>query len=124
MGNFLNSVRVQHIDGEEESDEKRRYVMKKKVGRIFVIGIVLSWMFVFQGIDLAEAKDPDYPTKPITFYIGYSAGGTTDVSARAITEATSKYLGQPIIPINKPGAGGALGSMAVMNAKPDGTLWG
>ena len=34
---------------------------------------------VVQGIGLVEAKDPDYPTKPITFYIPFSAGGTIDV---------------------------------------------
>ena len=99
--------------------------MKEKMERILIIiGICGFWIFMFQGIDLAEAKDPDYPTKPVTFYIGYVAGGNTDVASRALTEATSKYLGQPFIPVNKTGAGGALAALSVMNGKSDGYTLG
>jgi len=99
--------------------------MRRKTGvYLFAVGILGLWVSLFQSIDLAEAKDPDYPTKPITFYIQVVAGGTTDTASRAIIEAASKYLGQPFIPINKPGAGGAIAAMAVMNAKPDGYTLG
>jgi tripartite-type tricarboxylate transporter receptor subunit TctC len=91
---------------------------------LIIIGIVWSWMFLLQGIDLGEAANPDYPTKPITFIIAYGAGGTTDTAARALTEAASKYLGQSIIPVNKPGGASTIGAMAVMNAKPDGYTLG
>jgi tripartite-type tricarboxylate transporter receptor subunit TctC len=95
--------------------------MKKEVIRILVIIAVLGlWIFLFQSIDLAMAKDPDYPTKPITCYIAFGAGGTTDLTSRAFLEATAKYIGQPFVPINKPGAGGTLTAMAAMSAKPDG----
>ena len=99
--------------------------MKKKVKKTLIIvvsfGILIS---LFQSIELAEAKDPDYPTKPITFYIPYAAGGMTDVAVRPLLEAVSKHLGQSVIPVNKPGGGATIGAMAVMNAKPDGYTLG
>jgi tripartite-type tricarboxylate transporter receptor subunit TctC len=76
--------------------------------------------FLIHSLKLASAKDPDYPTRPITCYIGFGAGGATDLTARAFIGAAAKYLGQPIVPVNKPGAGGTLTSMAVLTAKPDG----
>jgi tripartite-type tricarboxylate transporter receptor subunit TctC len=98
--------------------------MREKGKKTLIIGIFGLWFFLVQGIGLVEAKDPDYPTKPITFYIHFSAGGTMDSVIRPLLEATGKYLGQPFIPVNKPGSGGILAAMAVMNAKPDGLTLG
>jgi len=92
--------------------------------RLFSIGLIVVWIFLFQNVDLAGAKDPDYPNRPINFIIPMGAGGTTDLSSRAFTEAATKHIGQPIVPVNKPGAGGALGATMVMNAKPDGYTLG
>ncbi len=95
--------------------------MKKVAGiALMIMGTFGLCTFLFQSIDLTLAKDPDYPTKPITCYIAFGAGGTTDLTSRAFIEATAKYIGQPFIPVNKPGAGGTLTAMAVMSAKPDG----
>ena len=97
----------------------------KEAKRVFVIiGLIGLWVFLFHSIDLAVAKDPDYPVKPINFYIPFGAGGTTDLTCRAFIEAAGKILGQPFVPINKPGAGGTLTAMAVMTAKPDGYTLG
>ena len=89
-----------------------------------IMGLFGWYIFLFQSIDLAGAKDPDYPTKPIIFYIQYGAGGTADIAGRAFGDAASKYMGQPFVHINKPGAGGTLAGMAVMTAKPDGYTLG
>ena len=89
--------------------------------KVFVIiGFIGLWFFLFHSMDLAVAKDPDYPTKPINYYIAFGIGGTTDLTSRAFGDATSKYIGQPFVHINKPGAGGTLTAMAVMSGKPDG----
>ncbi len=99
--------------------------MKGKTRKMLaVIGLIGLFIFLFQSNDFVEAKDPDYPTKPITFYIGFGAGGATDLSSRAFVEAASRHLGQPFIPINKSGAGGILTVTAVMGAKPDGYTLG
>jgi tripartite-type tricarboxylate transporter receptor subunit TctC len=99
--------------------------MKKGKELLVITGLVGLGVFLVFLNDLAVAKDPDYPTKPINFYIGYTAGGATDLSARAFSEAAGKYLGQQFVPINKTGGGGSLAAMAAMTAKPDGyTLCG
>jgi tripartite-type tricarboxylate transporter receptor subunit TctC len=99
--------------------------MKKEMEKILVIlGALGFCILLFQSISLAEAKDPDYPTKPITYYIPFGVGGGSDLSSRAIMEAAAKHLGQPFVPINRAGAGGALAATAVLNAKPDGYTLG
>lgn len=61
-----------------------------------------------------------YPDRPITMIVAYSAGGGTDVGARALVPYLEKYLGQSIAVINKPGAGGEIGFTEIVNAAPDG----
>ncbi len=61
-----------------------------------------------------------FPTRPVTLLVTFPAGGPTDIAGRALAEATSKYLGQPVVVENRPGATGTLGAAALVNAKPDG----
>lgn len=62
----------------------------------------------------------DYPTRPVELVVAASAGGGTDVMARAFSDAARKYFPQPFIILNKPGAASAIGFGDVANAKPDG----
>ena len=66
------------------------------------------------------ASAQPFPSKPVTMIVPWPAGGSTDITMRALAEATGKYLGQPVIVENKPGAAGTLGAGAMLNAKPDG----
>ena len=62
-----------------------------------------------------------YPSKPITFIIPFAAGGDSDLSGRNVAQHASKYLNNvAIVPVNRTGASGAIGAMAVRNAAPDG----
>ncbi len=61
-----------------------------------------------------------FPNKSINLVIPYSAGGPSDVLARVIGQQLSMELGQAVILLNKPGAGGNIASEYVANAKPDG----
>lgn len=97
--------------------------MRKTVKRSVAFIAILAVTAFLPGL-VAEAKDPDFPTKSITYYIAFGAGGTTDLTSRAFIEAASKHLKHPGIPINKPGAGGTLTAMAVMSSKPDGCSLG
>ncbi len=73
------------------------------------------------GTLAGPARAQDYPARPITLIIPWTAGGPTDVAMRAIAEAAAKHLGQPIIIENKAGGGGALGPATMAAAaKPDG----
>ena len=78
---------------------------------LFLLLIALPWV--------ASAQEK-YPTKPINFIVGYPAGGSTDICARPLVTAASKILGQPIIVVNKPGGGSAVGAASLKNEKPDG----
>jgi len=69
----------------------------------------------------AAAGAQEYPTKPITLIVPWPAGGSTDISMRAIAESASKILGQPIAVDNKAGGGGTVGPATMAAAaKPDG----
>ncbi len=99
--------------------------MNGRAKRILITVGLLGLSFVLMPhIYWAEAKDPDYPTKPIEFYINMSPGGSTDLASRAFIEAVGKHLGRPLIPVNKPGGSGAIAAMAVKTAKPDGYILG
>jgi tripartite-type tricarboxylate transporter receptor subunit TctC len=69
----------------------------------------------------------DYPNKPIQFICPFAVGGITDIAARVVAEHMGKYLGQPLIVVNKPGAASAMGTAFVAASKPDGytilTTW-
>lgn len=62
----------------------------------------------------------DYPNKPITMIVAYSAGGGTDVAARTVAKYAEKYLGQTIVVENRTGAGGQIGFTALSKARADG----
>jgi tripartite-type tricarboxylate transporter receptor subunit TctC len=61
-----------------------------------------------------------YPEQPIRLVIGYAAGGTTDILARALGEQLGKTLNQSIVVENKPGAAGNIAASYVQGANPDG----
>lgn len=65
---------------------------------------------------------PAFPNGPVRMMVTFPAGGPTDVTARALAEATSKHLGVPVLVENRPGAAGTLGYAALATAKPDGQL--
>jgi tripartite-type tricarboxylate transporter receptor subunit TctC len=68
-----------------------------------------------------SANGQTYPSRPITLIVPWPAGGPTDIAMRAIAEAASKHLGQPIIVDNKAGGGGTVGPATMAaTAKPDG----
>jgi tripartite-type tricarboxylate transporter receptor subunit TctC len=69
---------------------------------------------------LAQTNSVAYPSKPITLVVGYPPGGSTDLTGRAVAEALTKILRQPVVVENIGGAGGALGAQKVVNAIPDG----
>lgn len=66
------------------------------------------------------AMAADYPTKPVTIVAPYGPGGSSDLAARALASTASTYLGQPLMVVNRTGAGGVVGSAFVNRSQPDG----
>jgi tripartite-type tricarboxylate transporter receptor subunit TctC len=61
-----------------------------------------------------------YPTRPVRIIAGFAAGGGLDITARLVGQSLSGRLGQQFVVENRPGAGGNIGTEAVVNAPPDG----
>jgi tripartite-type tricarboxylate transporter receptor subunit TctC len=66
------------------------------------------------------ASAEDYPTRPVRIVAGFAAGGGVDVTARLIGQWLAGRLGQSFVIENRTGAGGNVGTEAVVNAAPDG----
>jgi tripartite-type tricarboxylate transporter receptor subunit TctC len=66
------------------------------------------------------ASADDYPTRPVRIIAGFAAGGGVDITARLIGQWLGDRLGQSFIVENRTGAGGNIGTEAVVKAAPDG----
>jgi tripartite-type tricarboxylate transporter receptor subunit TctC len=66
------------------------------------------------------ARADDWPSRPITLYMGFPAGSGVDLVARMLQPSLEKSLGQRLVLDYKSGAGGNVASEVVANAKPDG----
>ena len=66
-----------------------------------------------------------YPERAIEFVIPFDAGGSADIEGRLLAEEMSEVLGVTVVPVNRPGAGGALAYSYVNDADPDGytVMW-
>lgn len=62
----------------------------------------------------------DYPTRPARIIAGFAAGGGVDITARLIGQWLADHLGQPFVVENRTGAGGNIGTEAVVNSPADG----
>jgi len=80
--------------------------------RILILAVIL--------LACGAATAQPYPAKPVTLVAPYSAGGNSDLAARALAAVAPKYLGQPVVVVNRTGAGGTVGSQAVLESAPDG----
>ena len=67
-----------------------------------------------------SARAEDYPARSITWVVPFAPGGSTDVVGRAVGQALSTALKQPVVIDNRAGAGGTIGVSAVARARPDG----
>ena len=76
---------------------------------------------LFLAVFLVSPAYPQgYPEKPVSVIVAYAAGGETDIGARIVAFIAEKDLGQPIVIVNKGGAGGQLGWTDLARQKPDG----
>ena len=66
------------------------------------------------------ARAQAYPTRPVRIVVTFPAGSTSDILARPMAQWLQERLGQPFVIDNRPGAGGTIGTEAVVRASPDG----
>jgi tripartite-type tricarboxylate transporter receptor subunit TctC len=68
----------------------------------------------------AAAEEEKFPVKAISCIVGSGAGGGMDLTGRAVSSNVEKFLGKPMIIVNKPGAGQEIGMSELQRSKPDG----
>ncbi len=90
-------------------------VVKVRISSALVLLFALI-LIAFPGIGSAS----DYPNRPINLIIQFVPGTTTDIVLRKLADVMSKELGQPLVPVNKPGGGGTIGVAELTKSKPDG----
>jgi tripartite-type tricarboxylate transporter receptor subunit TctC len=86
--------------------------------RIKIIS-VLVLSVVFLPLFSSWAQE-DFPSKAIQLVVPFAPGGSLDLSARILAEKLRESLGQPVLVLNKPGGGNAIGATFVATSKPDG----
>jgi tripartite-type tricarboxylate transporter receptor subunit TctC len=86
----------------------------------FAIRCLAVVLLFFAGAAAAE----EYPSRPITLIVPVAAGGPTDVAARILGSIAEKELKQPIVVVNRGGAGSQVGTTEFARAKPDGYTLG
>ena len=86
-------------------------------GPALLAAAVLAACFGTRGYGQAQQ---DYPNRIVQIVNPYQAGSTTDVLARGLAVGMASRLGQQFVVVDKPGAGGALGTASVARAEPDG----
>ena len=83
---------------------------------------VLQFLAASGSVQWGSASEAQaaYPSQPVKLIVPFTAGSTTDVVARAVGERLERFLKQPVIVDNRPGAGGTVGAGAVAAAAADG----
>jgi len=92
----------------------------RKMSRRIIIWIFLvSFVLWFFGVEKTFSQET-FPSKPITLLSPWPPGGVSDTVARLTTTRASQSLGQQVVVVNKPGAGGTLAIDFLAGSKPDG----
>lgn len=79
------------------------------------------WIFLALAAFSANAQETPYPQRgPLEITVLFPAGSSADVTARMLADGMSRHLGQKVLVVNRPGAGGAIGYKYVQAQKPDG----
>jgi len=104
--------------------------MKNKKNIINISGYLVATTFIFIlsfillintfVISQALCAEKKYPTKPVKLVVPFGTGGATDIAARGLAGPIQEFLGQPVVVVNLPGAGGAVGFDDVRKSDPDG----
>jgi tripartite-type tricarboxylate transporter receptor subunit TctC len=86
----------------------------------FVVFAVAAVLAAFSILLQDPAGAETWPDEPINIVVPFTPGSATDVVVRVVAAAMSETLGQPVVVVNRPGAGGTIGAGQVARARPGG----
>ncbi len=81
---------------------------------------ILAALFAARGFHDVLAAEADYPVRAVTILVPFAPGQTADILARLLADGLTRLWGKPVLVDNKGGAGGAVGSLAVVRSAADG----
>jgi tripartite-type tricarboxylate transporter receptor subunit TctC len=84
-----------------------------------------AWIGLLMAASAAlavQAFGQGYPNKPVHVIISFTPGSSTDIVGRIVMQKVSEMWGQPVVPENRAGAGGSIGSAVVAREVPDGYM--
>jgi tripartite-type tricarboxylate transporter receptor subunit TctC len=81
---------------------------------------ILRILAALAAAGAVQAFAQGYPNKPVHVIISFTPGSSTDIVGRIVMQKVSEYWGQPVVPENRSGAGGSIGTVAVARAPADG----
>lgn len=84
------------------------------LGALSALALGPAW-----GMAMAQSR-PSFPSRPVTLWVPWPAGGATDLTMRLLAELAGRHLGQKVLIENRAGAGGTLAMPVLQQAAPDG----
>jgi tripartite-type tricarboxylate transporter receptor subunit TctC len=112
---MVGADQVDRTEGGVTMSTQRSALMKTLMATLATLALAVM---------AAPGAAQDYPSRPITLIVPYTAGGGNDLMARTAAEKMSKALGQQIVIENRGGAGGSIATRQVAKADPDGYTLG
>src|ERR1700680_4667756 len=93
--------------------------MENRMYRLIAAARILFWSMLAVPTAV-PARAQNFPDRPLHLIIPYGPGGIVDFTGRVLAQKIGDILGQPVVPENKPGAGGIVGVDYVAHSSPDG----
>lgn len=94
--------------------------MKRMLTIVLVLSIGASLSFAEGVNEQGGSQGESFPSRPVRCIVPWAAGGGTDTLIRALTVSAEEHLGQPIIVVNREGAGGTIAVTELAGMEPDG----
>jgi len=88
--------------------------------RINALRLALACALLAASASGTAVQAADYPNRPVTMIVPNPPGGASDINARLLVNPLAAALKQPVVLLNKPGMGGAIGTAQAANSRPDG----
>ena len=88
--------------------------------QVYRLGTRMMAGLLLAATGVGGALAQDYPAKPVKVVVAFTAGGTTDILTRLVSQQLTERLKQQFVVDNKPGAGGNIGTEMVVRSAPDG----
>ncbi len=118
--NVMNGKALWNVKGGKTVQECKAAGRSRGTRRALMAAAAIVGAVLLIGTMVSPLCAQSYPNKPIRFILPFAPGGSFDILGRIIGPKLAERLGQPVVPENRPGAGGNIGAEVTAKARPDG----